>query len=61
VGFIVERKDKLNPEQEALIQEREEARKAKDWKRADEIRDRLKEEGILLEDRQTGTIWKRIK
>ncbi len=38
-----------------LISEREEARKRRDWKMADEIRDRLLKEGIILEDRPDGT------
>ncbi|MBI5097181.1 MAG: cysteine--tRNA ligase [Nitrospirae bacterium] len=38
-----------------LISEREEARKKKDWKRSDEIRDRLSKAGITIEDRPDGT------
>ncbi|MCG8507812.1 MAG: class I tRNA ligase family protein, partial [Rhodospirillales bacterium] len=44
---------------DALIVERSEARKAKDFNRADEIRDQLKESGILLEDGAGGTTWRR--
>lgn len=44
---------------EALIREREEARKAKNWTRADEIRKQLAEQGITLEDTPTGTLWRR--
>lgn len=43
---------------ERLIQERQEARKRKDWARADAIRDELKSKGILLEDTPKGTIWR---
>jgi cysteinyl-tRNA synthetase len=43
---------------EALIQERLEARKAKNFARADEIRDQLKARGIILEDSPSGTTWK---
>lgn len=44
---------------EALVAERAEAKKAKNWARADEIRDSLKEQGIILEDSAAGTTWKR--
>ncbi|MEM3369316.1 MAG: DALR domain-containing protein, partial [Candidatus Micrarchaeia archaeon] len=43
---------------ERLIQERNEARKRKDFAKADEIRNKLKEKGILLDDTKEGTIWK---
>jgi cysteinyl-tRNA synthetase len=41
-----------------LIQEREEARKGKDWERADAVRDELHEKGIVLEDGPAGTVWR---
>ncbi len=44
---------------EALIAERTQARKARDFKRADEIRARLLEKGIILEDTKEGVRWKR--
>ena len=44
---------------DALVEERLAARKAKDWARADAIRDELKARGILLEDSAAGTRWKR--
>ncbi|HOP63921.1 MAG TPA: cysteine--tRNA ligase [Spirochaetota bacterium] len=46
---------------DALVEERIQARKNKDFKRSDEIRDTLKEEGIILEDTKDGTRWKRKK
>ncbi|MDD6219169.1 MAG: cysteine--tRNA ligase [Selenomonadaceae bacterium] len=50
----------LSPEAiEALIAERAEAKKVKNWARADEIRDSLKEQGIILEDSAAGTKWKK--
>lgn len=49
----------LDEEIEALIKERQEARKAKNFARADEIRDILTEKGILLEDTREGVKWKR--
>ena len=45
---------------EALIQERQDARKARDFVRADEIRDQLLEMGIELKDTREGVKWKRI-
>ena len=45
---------------EALIQERQDARKARDFARADEIRDQLLEMGIELKDTREGVKWKRI-
>lgn len=44
---------------EDLIQERQEARKNKDFQRADEIRDQLLAENIELEDTRSGVVWKR--
>eukprot|EP00362_Geleiidae_sp_MMETSP1317_P000753 CAMPEP_0201283112 /NCGR_PEP_ID=MMETSP1317-20130820/7647_1 /ASSEMBLY_ACC=CAM_ASM_000770 /TAXON_ID=187299 /ORGANISM="Undescribed Undescribed, Strain Undescribed" /LENGTH=393 /DNA_ID=CAMNT_0047598217 /DNA_START=1158 /DNA_END=2339 /DNA_ORIENTATION=+ len=41
-----------------LVFERAEARKAKDWKRADEIREQLAEMNIIVEDKPEGTVWK---
>lgn len=49
----------LDEDIQALIDERLEARKNKDFKRSDEIRDLLKEQGILLEDTPQGTRWRR--
>ncbi|MGI8741251.1 MAG: cysteine--tRNA ligase [Bryobacteraceae bacterium] len=44
---------------EARVQERNQAKKAKDFKRADEIRQQLLEAGIILEDTKEGIRWKR--
>lgn len=49
----------LDEEIEALIAERIEARKNKNWARADEIRDKLADEGIVLEDTAQGMRWRR--
>ncbi len=49
----------LDEEVEKLIEERNEARKNKNFARADEIRDELKAAGIILEDTRAGVKWKR--
>ena len=54
--------NELNDEHiQALIDERNEARKNKDFARSDQIRDELKEQGIILEDTPQGTRFKRVK
>ena len=59
-GLIVDKKDEiLDADIEALIQERQDARKAKNFARADEIRDMLAAQGIVLEDTREGVKWKR--
>jgi cysteinyl-tRNA synthetase len=52
--------DGLDNEQiEVLIQQRIQAKQAKNWAEADRIRDELKQQGILLEDKGVETIWRR--
>jgi len=51
-------KGELPKEAEELIREREEARKAKDWKTADKIRDQLKAMGVIIEDTPQGVRWR---
>ena len=52
--------DALSDEEiEGLLVERREARESRDFARADEIRDHLMDQGIVLEDTPTGTRWKR--
>ncbi|MCG8498847.1 MAG: cysteine--tRNA ligase [Firmicutes bacterium] len=53
------RQDSLDSEIEALIAERQQARKDKNWVAADRIRDQLKEMGIILEDTPQGVKWRR--
>ena len=59
-GLILEKKEEiLDEEIENLIAERQAARKEKNFKRADEIRDELLNKGIILEDTREGVKWKR--
>ena len=59
-GLIVEKKQEmLDGDIEALIEERQAARKAKNFGRADEIRNELLSKGIILEDTREGVKWKR--
>lgn len=44
---------------EMLIEERNAARREKDWAKADQVRDRLQAEGIVLDDGRDGTSWRR--
>lgn len=60
LGMIFEKKaEVLDSEIEALIEERQAARKAKNFARADEIRDQLAGMGITLLDTREGVKWKR--
>lgn len=60
LGIIVERKEELLAEDiEKLIEERQQARKDKNFARADEIRDELLAKGIVLEDTREGVKWKK--
>lgn len=59
-GLIVDKKEEiLDTQIEELIRERQEARKARNFARADEIRDTLAAQGIILEDTREGVKWKR--
>jgi cysteinyl-tRNA synthetase len=57
--FGPEETEMLDAEIEALINERQEARRNRDFKRSDEIRDLLASQGILLEDTKDGLRWRR--
>ena len=59
-GLLIEPKQELlDADIEKLIQERQDARKKKNFARADEIRNELLEKGIVLEDTREGVKWKR--
>ena len=60
MGLIVVKEEEiLDADIEALIQERQDARKAKNFARADEIRDQLLQQGIVLKDTREGVKWTR--
>ncbi len=58
-GILFTAEELLDEEIEQLIEERNQARSNRDFARSDEIRDLLKEKGILLEDTPQGTRWRR--
>ena len=58
LGLVYNRKaQSLDDEIEELIAQRAQARKEKNWAKADEIRDKIKEMGIVLEDTPNGVKW----
>ena len=60
LGLIVDKKEEMLAEDiEKMIEERQAARKAKDFARADAIRDELLSRGIILEDTREGVKWKK--
>ena len=60
LGIVTEKEEEmLDSFIEQLIQERQEARKQKDFARADQIRDELAAKGIVLKDTREGVAWKR--
>ena len=61
LGIITRKQEELLEDDiEGLIKERQNARKNKDFKKADEIRNLLLEKGIVLEDTREGVKWKRV-
>ncbi len=60
LGIVQKEEDTLATEVERLIEERQQARKEKNWKLSDEIRDKLKGMGIELQDTPQGVKWKRV-
>ena len=57
--FGEQEREMLDSEIQSLIDERQEARHRRDFRRADEIRDELSRRGIILEDTKDGVRWKR--
>jgi cysteinyl-tRNA synthetase len=60
LGILVEPEEEMLDEDiEAMIEERQQARKNKDFAKADAIRDALLAKGIILEDTREGVKWKK--
>ena len=59
LGLLTKEEKALDADIESLIEEREKARKEKNWALADKIRDDLKDKGIILEDTPQGVKWRR--
>ncbi|MEC9476565.1 MAG: cysteine--tRNA ligase [Planctomycetota bacterium] len=53
--------DRLTQQQQSWIDQRQQARQDRDWDLADQLRDQLKEDGILVEDGPEGATWTRIR
>ncbi|MDF2592715.1 MAG: cysS, partial [Clostridia bacterium] len=60
LGLLNKKEESIDDEIEALIEERQKARKEKNWALSDKIRDDLKAQGIVLEDTPSGVKWKRV-
>ena len=56
---VIENKIDISYEAKKLIKMRNEARSKKDWSKADEIRDKIYDLGVVIEDTPEGTIWKK--
>ena len=54
LGFLQKEEDALPADIQAMVDERAEARKNRDWKRSDELRDAIKAAGYILEDSREG-------
>jgi cysteinyl-tRNA synthetase len=61
LGVMTFKEEQIDSEIEVLIQQRTEARKRKDWVEADRIRKLLEGQGIVLRDKEDGTVWRREK
>lgn len=59
LGIVQKEKESIDAQIEALIAKRQEARKNKDFALSDQIRDELKQQGIVLEDTPQGVKWHR--
>ncbi|MBN8550506.1 MAG: cysteine--tRNA ligase [Deltaproteobacteria bacterium] len=61
LGFIHQEQEELSADLQALLEARETARKNKDFKKSDELRDELLKHGIAVKDSAKGTRWERLR
>ena len=61
LGLKIDKKDDIPEEVLKLLEERNTARKEKDWKKSDELRDKIQEYGYRIEDTKDGTNIERMK
>jgi len=54
LGLLMKKQDEISPEVKAMIEQRAAARKEKNWKRSDELRDAIQAAGYILEDTDAG-------
>ncbi len=59
LNVLAHKEENIDADIKKLIAQREAARKKKDWKTADKIRDELAQQGIRLDDTPDGAVWKR--
>jgi cysteinyl-tRNA synthetase len=60
LGLGLSRRSDVTAEQKVLVEERERARQAEDWSRADELRNALLKDGIEINDTPSGPLWRRV-
>lgn len=58
-GINFHKESQLSEEETALLSDRIEARKGKDFQRSDELRDQLQKKGVIVEDTKDGQVWRR--
>ena len=60
LGVLAPDEEQLDPEVQSLLDERAEARAARDWARSDRLRDELASRGIAVDDTRDGQRWRRL-
>jgi len=60
LGLKLSRRLDINDQQKKLISERQAARQAKDWAKADELRQKIESQGLSVRDTDSGPLWSRL-